>query len=111
MSRSRFLKTLAGAALGISLLGACSAESLTEFGIERALEAGLTVHSPVEDERRTGFVAVNFETSEAASKALIAERYKLDWRPNCGLRIGPHFYSTEDEVERMMKRIVELAAV
>ena len=39
MSRSRFLKTLAGAALGISLLGACSAESLTEFGIERALEA------------------------------------------------------------------------
>ena len=38
-----------------------------------------------------------------------AERYKLDWRPNCGLRLGPHFYSTEAEVERMMARVIELA--
>lgn len=39
MPRSRFLISLAGAALGISLLGACSAESLAEFGLERALES------------------------------------------------------------------------
>jgi len=39
MPRSRFLMTIAGAALGISLLGACSAESLAEFGLERALES------------------------------------------------------------------------
>jgi kynureninase len=54
-------------------------------------------------------VAVDFEGSKAASEVLIEERYKLDWRPNCGLRIGPHFYSTEEEVERMMTRVVELA--
>ena len=83
--------------------------ALSRIIIERALEAGLTVHSPTEDAHRTGFVAVDFPTSEAASKALIEERYKLDWRPSCGLRIGPHFYSTEDEVEQMMKRIIELA--
>ena len=39
MPRSRFLMTIAGAALGISLLGACSAESLAEFGLERAIES------------------------------------------------------------------------
>ena len=83
--------------------------ALCRIIIDRALEAGLKIHSPLEDERRTGFVAVNFEGSEAASKALIDERYKLDWRPNCGLRIGPHFYSTEAEVERMMSRVIELA--
>ncbi len=83
--------------------------ALCRIIIERAQAAGLTIHSPLADAQRTGFVAVDFPSSEAACKQLIAERYKLDWRPNCGLRIGPHFYSTEDEVERMMRRIVELA--
>jgi kynureninase len=78
--------------------------------LDRAQAAGLTVHSPIEDERRTGFVAVDFPGSQAASRVLIEERYKLDWRPNCGLRLGPHFYNTEAEVERMMDRIIALAA-
>ncbi len=77
--------------------------------IDRAQAADLTIHSPLDHERRTGFVAVDFEGSEAVSKQLIAEHYKHDWRPNCGLRLGPHFYSTEEEVERTMDRIVELA--
>jgi kynureninase len=83
--------------------------ALCRIIIDRAQAAGLTIHSPLEDSQRTGFVAVDFDGSEAASKVLIEERYKLDWRPNCGLRIGPHFYSTEEEVERMMARVVELA--
>jgi kynureninase len=83
--------------------------ALSRIVIERAQAAGLKIHSPLDDGQRTGFVAVDFEGSEAASKVLIDERYKLDWRPNCGLRIGPHFYNTEAEVERMMQRIVELA--
>ncbi|PCC74850.1 Kynureninase [Nannocystis exedens] len=77
--------------------------------IDRAQEAGLVVHSPLDHERRTGFVAVDFEGSENASKQLIEERYKLDWRPNCGLRLGPHFYNTEAEVERLMDRVIALA--
>lgn len=77
--------------------------------IDRALAAGLTVHSPLAHDRRTGFVAVDFPGSEAASKALIAEHVKLDWRPNCGLRLGPHFYNTAEEVERLMDRVVALA--
>jgi kynureninase len=83
--------------------------ALCQAVIERALDAGLSVRSPVEHAKRTGFVAVDFPGSEAASKQLVVERYKHDWRPNCGLRIGPHFYNTEDEVHRMMDRVVALA--
>jgi kynureninase len=83
--------------------------ALSQIIIDRALAAGLTVHSPIDHAQRTGFVAVDFPGSEAASKKLIAERVKLDWRPNCGLRLGPHFYNTEAEVERLMDRIVALA--
>ncbi len=77
--------------------------------LDRAQAAGLRVHSPLAHDQRTGFVAVDFPGSEAASKRLIEERVKLDWRPNCGLRLGPHFFNTEDEVEHLMDRIVDLA--
>ncbi|MCA9684880.1 MAG: aminotransferase class V-fold PLP-dependent enzyme [Myxococcales bacterium] len=83
--------------------------ALSRIVIDRAQAAGLTVHSPLADEQRTGFVAVDFPGSERASKVLIEERFKHDWRPNCGLRIGPHFYNTDEEVHRMMDRVVELA--
>ena len=83
--------------------------ALSQILIDRAQQAGLTLHSPVADDQRTGFVAVDFATSEAACHQLIAENFKLDWRPGCGLRLGPHFYNTEDEVHRLMDRIVALA--
>lgn len=82
---------------------------LCRIVIDRAREAGLTIHSPTDDSLRTGFVAVDFAGSQAASRVLIEERYKLDWRPNCGLRIGPHFYNTEEEVQKLMDRIIALA--
>ncbi|MCH9684890.1 MAG: aminotransferase class V-fold PLP-dependent enzyme [Deltaproteobacteria bacterium] len=83
--------------------------ALSRIVVDRAQQAGLTVHSPLEEHRRTGFVAVDFPGSEAVSKQLIEERYKHDWRPGCGLRIGPHFYNTEDEVQRFMDRLIALA--
>ena len=83
--------------------------ALSRIVIERAQAAGLTVHSPLADHERTGFVAVDFPGSREVSRRLIEERYKHDWRPGCGLRIGPHFYNTEDEVHRFMDRVVALA--
>ena len=83
--------------------------ALCRMVIDRALEAGLTVHSPQDDDQRTGFVAIDFPGSERASQRLVVEGFKHDWRPHCGLRIGPHFYNTPEEVHRMMDRVVELA--
>lgn len=84
--------------------------ALCDIIIARAQAAGLEIHSPLDHARRTGFVAVDFPGSKAASTQLIAERFKHDWRPDCGLRIGPHFYSTEADVQRFMDRVVQLAA-
>lgn len=47
--------------------------------------------------------------SEEISKQLIIEGYKHDWRPDCGLRLGPHSYNLEDEMHRIMDRIVDAA--
>jgi kynureninase len=82
---------------------------LCEVVIARAQAAGLTIHSPLDAQQRTGFVAVDFPGSETVSRQLVEERYKHDWRPGCGLRIGPHFYNTEAEVHRFMDRVIALA--
>jgi kynureninase len=96
------------AAIGLERIAAHNRE-LCELVIARAQAAGLQIRSPLDPAARTGFIAVDFPGSQAASRALIAEHYKHDWRPGCGLRIGPHVYNTADEVHRFMDRVVELA--
>jgi len=32
-----------------------------------------------------------------------------DWRPDVGLRLGPHFYNSEDELRFAVEQIVELS--
>ena len=32
-----------------------------------------------------------------------------DWRPDVGLRFGPHFFNTDDELRFAVEQIVELA--
>jgi kynureninase len=83
--------------------------ALCQIIIDRAQGAGLRIHSPIDHEQRTGFVAVDFDGSKTASERLVDEGFKHDWRPNCGIRLGPHFYTTEEEVHRTMDRIIELA--
>jgi len=82
---------------------------LTGRLIAAATDAGLNVHTPVEPARRAGFVAVDFPGADRALKTLVSERYKLDYRPNCGLRIGPHFYNTPEEIDRFVTRARQLA--
>jgi len=83
---------------------------LTRRLIDQSLELGLTVHTPLKDARRGGFVAIDFPGADRALHTLIGEGFKLDYRPNCGLRVGPHFYNTQDEIDRLMLRLRTLAA-
>jgi kynureninase len=54
-------------------------------------------------------VAIDFPGADKAVRTLIDERFKVDYRPNCGLRVGPHFYNTESEIDKLIKRACELA--
>jgi kynureninase len=82
---------------------------LTQQLIDGALERGLRIHTPTDPDKRAGFVAIDFDGADKALHTLINERFKLDYRPKCGLRLGPHFYNTEVEVERFLNRAHELA--
>jgi kynureninase len=76
---------------------------LTQRLVAMALERGLRVNSPLEPARRTGWIALDFEGAERAYRQLIAQRVFVDFRPGCGIRVGPHFYTADDEIEQFFK--------
>jgi len=72
---------------------------LTTMIAEMALERGLRVNTPLDPASRTGWIGIDFDGSQRASERLIADRVFLDYRPGCGLRVSPHFYTTDAEIE------------
>lgn len=75
-----------------------------------AEEAGLTIKNPRNDERRGGTVCMDFEGSKAASVELLRRGYQHDHRPQCGLRVSPHFYNTDAELVAFMDELKAIRA-
>jgi len=71
---------------------------LTTKIAEMALERGLQVNTPLDPAKRTGWIAIDFDGSDRAYRALLDRRVFVDYRPGCGIRVGPHFYTTDDDV-------------
>jgi kynureninase len=64
-----------------------------------ALERGLRVNTPLDPQRRTGWIGIDFDDSERVCRELIAQRVFVDYRPGCGVRVSPHFYTTDAEID------------
>jgi kynureninase len=84
---------------------------LTNRLIAMAESEGLNVRSPRDHRHRNGMVCIDFPGAIRAEKALLKKKICVDYRPRCGLRISPHFYTSEDELysiipvlKRMAKR-------
>jgi kynureninase len=82
----------------------------TTMLMELADAQGLKVNTPRAPHRRGNTVCVDFEHSEDCSRKLIESGFIIDWRPNGGVRISPHFYNSDEECRAVMARIAELRA-
>src|SRR5919202_2669119 len=80
----------------------------TELLIELLDEAGFEVGSPREPERRGGTVTVCVPEFEAVHKELAERQIICDFRPEAGLRLGPHYFTTDDELRYAVKQIVDI---
>ncbi|HUB09111.1 MAG TPA: aminotransferase class V-fold PLP-dependent enzyme [Myxococcales bacterium] len=84
--------------------------SLTERLIQGADAQGLTVNTPRDPARRGGTVCVDFEGADVAHDELIERGILIDYRPNCGIRVSPHFYNTAAECDAVLEAIAEIRA-
>jgi kynureninase len=68
--------------------------------IEGALERGFTVPTPLEPAKRSGWIGMDFPGADRVVQQLISERIFVDYRPGCGIRVSPHFYTADVEIDK-----------
>jgi kynureninase len=85
---------------------------LTQLLIDLCDAAGLEVVSPREPARRGGTVTVSTPDHAACHRELGERGIVCDFRPDPsgGVRLGPHFFNTEDEVRHAVAELAEIVA-
>jgi kynureninase len=73
--------------------------------IELADARGYAVTAPRNADQRGGTVALDLPNAYGVSQALLANDVIVDYRPGAGIRIGPHFYTSDEELDRVMDMI------
>lgn len=76
--------------------------------MELARARGYAVTAPDDPDRRGGTVAIDVPHAYGVAQALLAEGIIVDYRPEAGVRIGPHFYTRDDELDRAMDAIDDI---
>jgi kynureninase len=67
--------------------------------IELADQHGWRVNTPRDPEKRGGTVSIDMPDSQEVSRELLRRKIMIDWRPKAGVRMAPHFYNTDDEIQ------------
>ena len=82
----------------------------TQLLIDGAEARGFELRSPREPERRGGTVTVHVPDFEAVHKELSERQILCDFRPEAGIRLGPHYFNTDDELEFALDQIADIVA-
>jgi kynureninase len=68
------------------------------------------VRTPRDAARRGGTVAVDMPNAYEVAQYLLARQVIVDFRPGAGIRIAPHFYTSDAELDTVMSTIDEALA-
>jgi kynureninase len=91
---------------------AIRAKSVRQTGrlIELADARGYPVHAPRDPATRGGTVAFDVPHGYEVAQYLLAREIYVDYRPGAGIRVAPHFYTSDEELEAAVATIDEAIA-
>jgi kynureninase len=78
---------------------------LTSRLIELADARGYTVNAPRDPARRGGTVAIDVPHGYEVTQQLLSRNILVDYRVGAGIRIAPHFFTREDELDEAVSEI------
>jgi kynureninase len=78
---------------------------LTSRLIDLALDRGYIVKAPRDPARRGGTVAVDVPHGYEVTQHLLSKDILVDYRVGAGIRIAPHFFTKEEELEEVVHEI------
>src|SRR5438874_2779503 len=76
--------------------------------IELADRRGWTVNTPRNPEKRGGTVSIDMPQSQHVCRELLRRDILVDWRPKAGVRMSPHFYTADEELETAIAACEEI---
>jgi kynureninase len=74
--------------------------------MQLAEAAGLRIVSPREDRARGGTVVLDVPNGQAITKQMADDNVLVDYRPGAGIRVAPHFYTADEEIDRTIDAII-----
>jgi kynureninase len=73
-----------------------------------AEENGWRVNTPHDPEKRGGTVSIDMPDSQEVCRELLKRDVLVDWRPKAGVRMSPHFYNTDEEIDTAIETVNEI---
>ena len=115
MNGTTSIPALEAARPGLTIVGAAGIDRIREKStrqtarlIELADRRGWTVNTPRDAERRGGTVSIDMPHAEQVCRELLQRDILVDWRPKAGMRMSPHFYTADDELEAALDAAEEI---
>ena len=93
--------------VGIDAIRAKSTRQ-TSLLLSLAEGQGFRCSTPKRPEDRGGTVAIDIDHGYEISKTLKAANILCDYRPGAGIRLSPHFYNSDHEVETAIEAIAQI---
>ncbi len=91
-------------AIGVEKIRAKSKRQ-TSYLVQLAEDRGFRVTSPTDPERRGSTITIDVPHAPAVTKELIRREFIVDHRPEAGIRISPHYYTKDEELELTVDEI------
>ncbi len=90
--------------IGVERIRTKSVHQTTRL-IALADEHGWRVKSPRNPEQRGGMIVLDLPHAAAVVQELAQREILVDFRPGAGIRIAPHFYTKDEELEIVIREI------
>ncbi|HWQ32880.1 MAG TPA: aminotransferase class V-fold PLP-dependent enzyme [Blastocatellia bacterium] len=97
------------AEIGVERIRARSMQQTARL-VELAEAEGWRINSPRDPARRAGSVILDVPQAAAVTQELLRRNFLVDYRPGAGIRLGPHFYNTDEELDAVISEIRQILA-
>ena len=115
MNGTSHIPALEAARPGLKIISEVGIERIREKSkrqtarlIELAEQRGWRVNSPRNAEHRGGTVSIDMPDAEEVCRELLKRDILVDYRPKAGVRMSPHFYNKDEELETAIAAVDEI---
>jgi kynureninase len=102
---------------GLEIIAAAGAQNIRKKSmrqtarlIDGALARGWQVNTPRDAGARGGTVSIACPNAAEVTRELLARDIMVDYRPGAGVRLSPHFYTRDDEIDFALEQMAEILA-